>query len=101
MQKQNKFDRFDLEQSIMDTWGVTDDIDTLCKGILERDMTIDEITNALLGMKVMYHLKFLHMWDIFEDHVKVIDAGNKALTNQQSVYESVEVDFSNKEEVNW
>lgn len=57
-------DRFDFEQEIMDCWGITDDIQTLidnCEGLTE-----DELMNTLIGMKQLYHLKFLTMFSTFE-----------------------------------
>jgi hypothetical protein len=59
-------DRFDLEQQIMACWNVTSDIDTLCEGVLESDMTTDQIANILLGMKQLYELKFDKMFNTFE-----------------------------------
>lgn len=61
--------RFDLEQNILDCWKVTDDIDLLYTSIMDNnyaDMTVDTIANALLGMKVMYDLKFNKTWESFE-----------------------------------
>jgi uncharacterized protein YeeX (DUF496 family) len=59
-------DRFDLEQQIMACWNVTSDIDTLSEGVLESDMTTDQIANILLGMKQLYELKFDKMFRTFE-----------------------------------
>ena len=59
-------DRFDLEQQIMACWNVTSDIDTLCEGVLESDMTTDQIANILLGMKQLYELKFDKLFNTSE-----------------------------------
>ena len=59
-------DRFDLEQNIMKCWNVTEDIDLLFENVMEKDMTQDEISNALLGLKTMYEMKFQKLWDNFE-----------------------------------
>jgi hypothetical protein len=59
--------RFDLEQQIMACWNVTSDIDTLCEGVIESDMTTDQIANILLGMKQLYELKFDKMFRTFEE----------------------------------
>ena len=63
-------DRFDLEQQIMACWNVTSDIDTLCEGVLESDMTTDQIANILLGMKQLYELKFDKMFGTFEELIQ-------------------------------
>ena len=47
-------DRFDLEQHIMKCWNVTEDIDLLNYNVLEKDMSKDEISNFLLGLKTIY-----------------------------------------------
>ena len=60
-------DRFDLEQQIMACWNVTSDIDTLCEGVIESDMTTDQIANILLGMKQLYELKFNKLFNTFEE----------------------------------
>ena len=63
-------DRFDLEQQIMACWNITSDIDTLCEGVLESDMTTDQIANILLGMKQLYELKFDKMFGTFEELIQ-------------------------------
>ena len=63
-------DRFDLEQQIMACWNITSDIDTLCEGVLESDMTTDQIANILLGMKPLYELKFDKMFRTFEELIQ-------------------------------
>lgn len=63
-------DRFDLEQQIMACWNVTSDIDTLFEGVVESDMTTDQIANILLGMKQLYELKFDKLFNTFEQLIK-------------------------------
>lgn len=63
-------DRFDLEEQIMACWTVTSDIDTLREGVLESDMTTDQIANILLGMKELYELKFRKMFESFEQLIQ-------------------------------
>ena len=59
-------DRFDLEQEIMKCWNVTDDIDLLYENVMEKEMSTDEISNALLGLKTLYQMKFEKCFDTFE-----------------------------------
>lgn len=59
-------DRFDFEQQIMKCWNVCEDLDELYEGVMERDMTKDEISNVLLGLKELYSLKFQTLMEGFE-----------------------------------
>ena len=59
-------DRFDLEQGIMRCWNVTEDIDLLYRSVMEGNMTKDDISNVLLGLKCLYDLKFQETWNNFE-----------------------------------
>lgn len=65
-------DRFDLEQSILKCWNVTDDIDLLYENVMDRspEMTTDDIANALLGMKQIYEMKFEKLFSQFEKLVE-------------------------------
>ena len=58
----------DLEQPIMDCWNICEDLKTvytqLCDG--EREPTIDEITNALMGMQQLYQWKFEQLFHKYE-----------------------------------
>ena len=64
---------YDLESYIMDCWAVCDDIETVFKqiGDGEREPTPDEIMNALLGIKQLYHWKFEQLFNIYEIILKV------------------------------
>lgn len=62
--------RFDLEQEIHECWGVTRDIETLFEAVVEQDLTQDQISNILLGMKELYDLKFDKMFRTFETMIK-------------------------------
>ncbi len=63
-------DRFDLEQHIMKCWNVTEDIDLLNYNVLEKDMSKDEISNFLLGLKTIYQCKFEDLFDNFSELLK-------------------------------
>ena len=63
-------DRFDLEQHIMKCWNVTEDIDLLNYNVLEKDMSKDEISNFLLGLKTIYECKFNDLFDEFSELIK-------------------------------
>lgn len=61
--------RFDLEQSILKCWNITDDIDTLYGTVFEREMSKDELANYLLGLKTIYDVKFNQLFSIFENMI--------------------------------
>ena len=66
-------DRFDFEQQIQKCWLVTDDIYDLSEAILERDLSHDQITNALFGLKEMNEIRFNKLWELFEDvHMSLV-----------------------------
>ena len=64
---------YDLESHIMDCWAVCDDIETIFKqvGDGETEPTPDEIMNALLGIKQLYHWKFEQLFNVYELILKV------------------------------
>lgn len=74
--KTREFDRFDMEQQVMTCWSICEDLETLCEGVLERDMSADQISNVLLGLQGLYQLKFEKLWDQFEQMCKVLPRKN-------------------------
>lgn len=70
-------DRFDLESDITSAWGVTDDIDMLMESIVDserfRDMPphmVDKVSNALLGIKELYDMRFERLWSTFVECIE-------------------------------
>lgn len=63
-------DRFSLESEILECWNVTSDLDILTEGVLEHDLSKDDIANILLGMKTLYNLKFDKMFNTFETLIR-------------------------------
>lgn len=61
-------DRFDLEQEIMECWGVTKDIDNLYHALESLDK--DQQMNYLLGLHQIYEVKFEKLWNTFEQCIK-------------------------------
>jgi len=58
---------FDLEQEIMKAWHVIDDIQLLNENVIETNMSNDDIINTLLGLESIYHMRFLKLFDVFEE----------------------------------
>ena len=65
-------DRFDLEQQIMECWRVTDDLKALTEGVLEDNLSHDDITNITIGLEKLYNLRFDRLFLTFE---KMVAAG--------------------------
>jgi len=67
--------RFDLEQEIMDCWGVVDDLNIVYETRGDKD---DELANVLLGLKTLYQLKFERLFSTFENCVsqRQLEGGN-------------------------
>jgi hypothetical protein len=61
-------DRFDLEQQIMKCWSITEDIENLYYA--SETMTEDEVQNYLLGLNIIYEVKFNKLWAAFESCVQ-------------------------------
>lgn len=75
---QVKFDRFEFEQQIMSCWNITTDLKDLTEGVLEHDLSPDQIANALMGMEQLYNIRFEKLFREFEQlvnqHAKTLDA---------------------------
>jgi len=68
---------FDLEQEIMKAWHVVDDIQLLSENVMETNMSRDEIANALVGLESIYNMRFIKLFDMFEDLCKEYHAMRK------------------------
>jgi hypothetical protein len=66
---------FDLEQQILDCWTITSQLDTLLEGVLEHEITRDQIANVIMGLKDLYDIKFDKAFRTFENvHQTVLKA---------------------------
>lgn len=63
-------DRFDFEQQIMDCWSVCEDLKTITKIYDLRQLSEDQLMNALIGMEALYQMKFEILFDMFERLIK-------------------------------
>ena len=59
--------RFDLEQAIMDCWHVVDDIKTVSNRAVS--LTPDQLSNALIGLEILYQMKFEDLFEKFESMI--------------------------------
>ncbi len=62
--------RFELEQQILDCWGITEDLDILFEAVMDKDLAQDKIANIILGLKDLYHLKFERTFNTFEGCIR-------------------------------
>ncbi len=56
---------FELEQKIMDCWGIVEDLHTL-----EASDNLPQLKSALVGVAHLYELKFNQLWELFEAEVQ-------------------------------
>ena len=95
-------DRFNLEADIMSAWGVTDDVDMLMESIVDserfRDMPphmVDKISNALLGIKELYDMKFERLWNTFEECIDNDQFKNNYYKEKYETNENIETTRTN------
>lgn len=63
-------DRFDFEQGIMNCWNIVEDIKLISQMNDIRELSEDELMNALLGLETLYQMKFEILFNGFERMVK-------------------------------
>ena len=77
-----KYDRFNLEEEIMNVWCTAEDLDTILYRIMDAadgPPTEDEITNMLIGLKEIHNSRCMKLWDVFET---MIHQKNSFLTEE-------------------
>ena len=84
-----KYDRFDLEEEIMNVWCTAEDLDTILYRIMDAadgPPTEDEITNMLIGLKEIHNSRCIKLWDIFETmvHEKCFNENNNGTKENSS-----------------
>ena len=62
-------DRFDLETQITNASLIVEELKLLNEGVLERDLSKDDISNILIGLATLYELKFDKLTNSFEQLV--------------------------------
>ena len=63
---------YELEQHIMECWQLVDDVNLLCKEVMDNDLHNDQdkLANALLGLHTIYQIKFEHTFKTYEETLK-------------------------------
>jgi hypothetical protein len=79
---------FDLEQQIMECWGVIDDIKMVTESfVLDVEMSpelADEIHNKYSAVQELYELKFKNLWNTFEKTAGEYHGKSKGDKNEDS-----------------
>ena len=64
-----QYDRFDLENEIMNVWHTKDDLDVITERFLDAPdgpMTEDEVGNLLIGLSAMHEIRCKKLFLVFE-----------------------------------
>jgi hypothetical protein len=63
--------RFDLEQGILNCWGITDDLNVLYRQVTDKGNTDpDFLANFILGLATVYNARFEELFETFEKSLK-------------------------------
>ena len=93
MRNYDRFDRFDFEQQIMSCWNITTDLKDLNEGVLESNLSKDQISNALMGLEQLYELRFNKLFQQFEtliqEHAQTLDRDYLGETDK-TLYDDLE-----------
>ena len=67
-----KYDRFNLEEEIMNVWQTRDDLDAVTERIMDDPdgpMTEDQTANILIGLSELFETRCKKLWKVFETMV--------------------------------
>ena len=78
--------RSDLENEIKKLYHIVDDVNDISYGVLEENLSKDDIANALDGVAVMTEIRIQRVLDTFME-VAYIKNGNDNFTNNNESYE--------------
>lgn len=69
--------RFDLENEISQLYNIADSLSNLSEGVLEYDLSKDDIVNTLAGIKVLLTLQTEKLLDTMAQCFKLDHYNNK------------------------
>lgn len=81
-------DRFDFETNLMSLDLISSELNTVIDGVLEYDMTPDEVSNALLGINALHNVRFEQVMACFENMIPQMDRKSAYVPVRRTVYES-------------
>ena len=62
--------RFVLEDQIQSCWNTKDDLDVLMSHVVNKEMSEDELQNAIIGISQLHEMRCQRLWDTFNHLVK-------------------------------
>ena len=68
-----QYDRFNLEEEILNVWHTKDDLDDVIERIfddIDGPMTEDEIGNLLIGLSELHNTRCKKLFHVFETMIK-------------------------------
>ena len=94
-----KYDRFNLEEEIMNVWQTRDDLDAVTERIIDDPdgpMTEDQTANILIGLSELFETRCKKLWKVFET---MIHQKNSFLTEEVTMGDVLDkiVDDAGKE----
>ena len=95
-----KYDRFNLEEEIMNVWQTRDDLDAITERIIDDPdgpMTEDQTANILIGLSELFETRCKKLWKVFET---MIHQKNSFLTEEVTMGDVLDkiVDDAEKDE---
>ena len=95
-----KYDRFNLEEEIMNVWQTRDDLDAVTERIIDDPdgpMTEDQTANILIGLSELFETRCKKLWKVFET---MIHQKNSFLTEEVTMGDALDkiVDDAGKDE---
>jgi hypothetical protein len=70
-------DRFDLENEITTLYSISTNLETLSEGILEHNLSQDEIVNTIEGIKVLLTIQANKLMDTMSQCFKLDNYSNE------------------------
>ncbi|MDP7368627.1 MAG: hypothetical protein QGH83_15370 [Candidatus Pacebacteria bacterium] len=67
-----KYDRFNLEEEIMNVWQTRNDLDAVTERIIDDPdgpMTEDEIANVLIGLSELHETRCIKLFKVYESMI--------------------------------
>lgn len=60
-------DRFDLEDQIMKSDNIADELEMIACAMLEEQITPDELSNALIGLATIHRIRTKQLFECFKN----------------------------------
>ena len=64
------YDRYNLEEEIMNVWQTREDLDAVTDRIIDDPMTEDQTANVLIGLSELFETRCKKLWKVFETMIE-------------------------------